>query len=95
VQPVHRYSDPKRELHDGAAFLLAHGTNPEIVLQIEAVGKSLDVARWQYSLARLGSAELHVELDGKEVWKQDRTPGVVGKATDPYWLFLTPAAKRE
>ncbi|MEX2137878.1 MAG: hypothetical protein WD894_01365 [Pirellulales bacterium] len=87
VQPVHRYSDAKAGLHDGTAFILAHGTNPELVLLIEALGEKLEASRWHFSLARSSSAELHVELDGKEVWKQDRTPGVVGIPTDPYWMF--------
>jgi len=95
VQPVHRYSDSEFGIHDGAVFVLAHGTNPEVLLLIEALGKSLEEARWHYNLARLGSAELHVELDEKEVWKQNRTPGVVGKSTDPYWLFLSPARERD
>lgn len=90
AQPVHRYSDAEAGIHDGAVFILAHGTNPEVIVLIEALGKTLETARWHYSLARLGSAELHVELDGKEVWKQGRTPGVVGQPIDPYWLFLTP-----
>jgi hypothetical protein len=34
-----------------------------------------------------------VELDGKEVWKVARTVNVVGKPTDPYWLFLSPATE--
>lgn len=89
-QPVHRYKAPETGIQDGAVFILAHGTNPEVVLLIEALGKTPDAARWHYSLARLGSAELHVELDGKEVWKQGRTPGIVGQLTDPYWLFFTP-----
>lgn len=89
-QPVHRYKEPDAGIQDGAAFVLAHGTNPEVILLIEAHGKTIDEARWSYSLARLGSAELHVELDGKEVWRQGRTPGVVGQAVDPYWLFVTP-----
>ncbi len=95
VQPVHRYSDAKTGLHDGAAFVLAHGTNPEVILLIEALGPKLDEARWHYGLARLGSAEMHVELDGKEVWKRERTPGVVGKSSDPYWLFFTPVEADE
>ena len=61
-----------------------------MILLIEALGEKLEAARWHYSLARLGSAELHVEIDGKEVWKRERTPGVVGKSSDPYWLFLSP-----
>jgi hypothetical protein len=90
-QPVHRYSDPEAGIHDGAAFVLAHGTNPELVLLIEALGKTPETARWHYSVARLGSAEMHVELDRKEVWKRDRTPGIAGQPTDPYWLFATPS----
>ena len=87
VQPVHRYSDAPAGLHDGTAYILAHGTNPEIVLLIEALGEKLESSRWHFSLARSGSAELHVEFDGKEVWKQDRTPGIFGQPTDPYWMF--------
>jgi hypothetical protein len=90
-QPVHRYKHPEAGLHDGAVFILAHGTNPEVILLIEALGKTPEAARWHYSLARLGSAELHVELDGKEVWTRRRTPGIVGQPSDPYWLFLTPS----
>jgi hypothetical protein len=95
VQPVHRYADPEAKLHDGAIFVLAHGTNPEVLVLIEAQGDSLETARWHYSLARVGSAELHVAIDGKEVWKRDRTPGVVGRPTDPYWLFMTSAPPAE
>jgi hypothetical protein len=91
VQPVHRYRDAEREIQDGGVFILAHGTNPEVVMLIEALGKTQGEARWHYSLARLGSAELHVELDGAAVWKRERTPGIVGKPTDPYWLFWTPS----
>ena len=90
VQPVHRYSDPEAGIQDGAVFVLAHGTNPETLLLIEALGKTVEESTWHYSLARLGSAELHIELDGVEVWQRERTPGVVGKPTDPYWLFWVP-----
>jgi hypothetical protein len=90
AQPVHRYSDAQAGLADGAVFVLANGTNPEVLLLIEALAKSNAGSRWQYGLARLGSAELHVSLDGREVWKQERTPGVVGLPEDPYWLFITP-----
>ena len=33
-----------------------------------------------------GRAEIRVSLDGKEVWKEARTPGIVGQPVDPYWL---------
>lgn len=94
VQPVHRYKDPEAGLQDGAVFVIAHGTNPEVLLLIEALGKSVEEARWHCGFARLGSAEMHVELDGKEMWKVDRAANVVGKPTDPYWLFLSPATEK-
>ncbi|MEK6257400.1 MAG: hypothetical protein AABP62_02175 [Planctomycetota bacterium] len=88
VQPVHRYQDKSAKLTDGAVFVLAHGTNPEVLIQIEAHADQ-QPSRWRYSFARLGSAELHVSLDGKEVWTEPRTPGIVGLPVDPYWLFWT------
>jgi hypothetical protein len=90
VQPVLRYSDSKASIHDGAIFVLAHGTNPEALVFIEAIGKSLDEARWHCGFARLGSAEIHVELDGKDIWKVERAAGIVGAPSDPYWLFSSP-----
>ena len=87
VQPVHRYHDEPAKLIDGAIFVLAHGTNPEVLVQLEA--HAAEPPRWKYSLVRLGSAEMHVLLDGKEVWTESRTPGVLGQPVDPYWLFLT------
>jgi hypothetical protein len=91
AQPVHRYQQASVGLLDGAVFVLANGTNPEVLLLVEALGKPKAGSRWQYGLARLGSAELHVSLDGSEVWKQARTPGVVGLPEDPYWIFITPS----
>lgn len=90
VQPVLRYQDETAKLIDGAVFVLAHGTNPEVLVQIEA--HAGEPSRWRYSLVRLGSAEMHVSLDGKEVWTEPRTPGVLGQPVDPYWLFLTAPA---
>lgn len=89
VQPVLRYRDEESQVLDGAVFVLAHGTNPEVLLQIEAVAVESQPV-WRYSLVRLGSAEMHVELDGREVWTVPRTPGVVGRSEDPYWLFVVP-----
>ncbi|TXT22601.1 MAG: hypothetical protein FD138_3393 [Planctomycetota bacterium] len=88
VQPVHRYQDESAKLIDGAVFVMAHGTNPEVLVQVEAHAQQ--PPRWRFSLARLGSAELHVSIDGKEVWTEPRTPGIVGQPVDPYWLSWTP-----
>jgi hypothetical protein len=89
-QPVLRYSDPAAEIQDGAAFIIAHGTNPETVLLIEALGASPSSSRWHYALARSSHAEAHVELDGREVWKCDRTNPSNTGPTRSYWLFTSP-----
>ncbi len=90
VQPVHRYDGAGGGIQDGAAFVFAHGTNPELILLLEALGDSVERARWHYSAFPSSSAELHVEIDGREVWTRPRAPGVVGRPTDDYWLFLLP-----
>jgi hypothetical protein len=93
VQPVHRYRDAEQNVQDGALFVLAHGTNPEVLLLIEAVGESLEKAKWQYGLARTSNAQTHVHLDGKEVWSQPRVKGADSRPEHPYYVFrLLPEA---
>ena len=92
AQPVLRYADSTNPVLDGAVFVFAHGTNPEVLLLIEAIGDDAATAKWHYSFARSGSAEMHVELDGKQVWFRERTPGITGTPNDSYWLF---SAKRD
>jgi hypothetical protein len=86
ARPVHQYRDPESGLLDGAIFIFTHGTNPELLLLIEAL-QSRSSASWQYALVRIGSAEFHAELDGQEVWQEPRAPGVIGRPTDPYCMF--------
>jgi hypothetical protein len=87
-EPIHRYSDPERGQVDGAIFLLRRGTNPEVVLVIELVRDSVTNTAWKYALTRLSFAELHVQIDGTDVWTQPQLQGTT--AADPYWLFSTP-----
>jgi hypothetical protein len=89
TQPVHRYQDEKRQIVDGAVFLFAFDSNPQILLLIEVIRPALSETRWQYLLARVSSAELHVSLDGNKVWERDRTPGIVGSPVDYYWHMVT------
>ena len=86
IQPVHKYSDPDSDLLDGAVFLICHETNPEVALLIEAVRSGEKEPEFRYALARLGHAELHVALAGKEVWRQDRVAST--KPGDRYWLLF-------
>jgi hypothetical protein len=90
VQPVHRYSDGEAEIQDGAVFAFAHGTNPEALLLIEAIGPTIEKSKWQFGLVRTSNAEVHAELDGKEVCMQPRVKGGSTRPADPYFVFSLP-----
>ena len=62
TQPVDRYEDRERGIVDGAAFLFAHGTNPEILVLLEC-----DKQSWQICVLRMSWAESFVEMDGREI----------------------------
>ena len=62
THPVDRYQDPERGITDGAAFLFAYGTNPEVLILLEC-----DDRRWQLAVLRMSWAETLVELDGREL----------------------------
>jgi hypothetical protein len=66
--PIDRYSDPNSGLIDGAIFLFAYGTNPEVVLLIETRSEKQSALRWEYGLTRLTGGRPSVSLDQKEVW---------------------------
>src|SRR5581483_4099946 len=68
--PAHRYAVPSEGIVDGALFLFANGTNPEVMVFIEAQGGRPADANWRYAVARLSRAESTVPLDQKEFWTQ-------------------------
>ena len=85
-RPIYRYSDADASILDGAIFLFANGTNPEVLLFLEAAGKE-SPAQWSYGLARLTRSAYEVRIDGETVWSQEyaaeateTTPYYFGKA---------------
>ena len=69
TSPVHQYEDQETGILDGGVFVLALGTNPEVILLLEARGADAADARWHYAVARRGNAPLFMELDGEPVWQ--------------------------
>jgi len=86
-RPLHTYKEDDRGIQEGALYILANGTNPELIVLIEARTKSKDGAKptWQYGVGRSAHAELHLEYDGKEVFEAPRGYRVSGE-NKPYWL---------
>jgi hypothetical protein len=84
-QPLHRY-DGEGAI-DGTLFVFANGTNPEACLLVEARADDTGNVLWNYGLARLGHAEIHVQLDGEPVWRVKRLDDTPNRK--PYWLWYT------
>jgi hypothetical protein len=86
VQPAYKYTSHGSSVIDGAVFLLCHENNPEVVLLIEAAPVPEAGPTFRYALTRMGHAELHVELDGREVWQKQRVGTTA--PSDPYFLLV-------
>jgi len=93
-RPIDRYADPAAGLVDGALFAFANGTNPEVVLLIEAQGRPPDSAAWRFAAARLSLSGVALTLDGAEAWSVDHPDRIRPDAT--YCIFRkyrTPSTK--
>jgi hypothetical protein len=83
-QPIDRYSDATDGVVDGALFIFANTTNPEIMLMIEARRNKSGAATWSYAAAPLTTAAPVLMLDRKEVWKSGAKFGYL--STEPYFF---------
>lgn len=60
AQPIDRYDDVATGVLDGAVFVFANGTNPELGLLLECSDRE-----WSYGVFCLTAATLTIQLDGK------------------------------
>ncbi len=74
-QPIYRYDDEDHDIVDGALFCYAKGTNPEILLLLQAV-KAESRTEWKFAFCRMTERECEVKFEGRIVW-------IVGKAPIP------------
>jgi hypothetical protein len=77
-RPLYRYDlknarEPDPNLLDGALFAYVLGTDPEVVLVLEAIGTP-EKATWQYAFARATSGGLEVKLGDEVVWTARKGP---------------------
>jgi hypothetical protein len=90
-KPVRTYKDEDDGIVEGALYILANGTNPEILVFLEARTDPKDKKKtsWQFAAGRSALAELHVDFDGKEVYqspRQARHGSRVSGPNKPFWL---------
>jgi len=86
TSPLYRYEDVASAVIDGAIFSFANGTNPEVLLVLEA-HKTKDAAVWRYGLAQMTGAAVAVQLDGKQVWERgEADPPAVRESYVNGWI---------
>ena len=68
---LYRYEPKDGDVIDGAVFAFVMGTDPEVLLLIEAI-REKDAAKWQYAFARRTSGELEARLGETVVWNAKR-----------------------
>ena len=91
TSPLVRYTDADRGVLDGAVLAFANGTNPEVLLVLEARTRPDPPGVWQYALVRLSGAEVTAELDGVAIWKHDEAdPPAVRESYVNGWLSGRP-----
>ena len=66
-RPIFRYETDHRDLVDGALFAYVQGTDPEVILMLEAVRQDGEFA-WRYAFTRRSMLALEADLDGERVW---------------------------
>jgi hypothetical protein len=86
-RPLRTYRDEAAGLLDGGMYIISNGTNPEIMVAVEARVQPGSKAApvWQFAVGRLSHSELHVEYDGKEVFSGPRGYLLSGP-NRPYWV---------
>ena len=83
-QPLYRYDSKDAELLDGGLFVFAQGTDPEVVLLLEARRPDSGYS-WQYAIARMCAWALQAEHKGQAVWTVPTIRQHDPK--EPYFMF--------
>ena len=74
--PIYRYSANAQGILDGAMFAFAQGTNPEVLMMIEADATAPEAKVWRYGFARM-SCYFFAFIKGASwsgMWTENRSP---------------------
>jgi hypothetical protein len=91
TQPLFRYrpatpEDSMPEYLDGALFAFVEGTDPEVLLVLEAV-QAGDAPQWKFGLARMNRDALKVTFEGLTIWSVPYLENQSIVKTAPYTFF--------
>jgi hypothetical protein len=86
-QPLYRYDSVDQGVVDGALFAFVMGTDPEIMLLIEA-RDTPDGPRWYFSAARHSHLTLRMHHQGTEVWNYVRGSHPIRRDTTHHYISV-------
>lgn len=75
TQPLYRYEPTDKRVLDGALFSFSLGTDPEVLLLLEARPVK-DAHQWQYAFARFHYVELRAFHNDREVFRAETLPNI-------------------
>jgi hypothetical protein len=92
--PIYRYSATAQGILDGALFAFVQGTNPEVLILIEADATAPAAKVWRHGFARMSCFFLRVHQGGQLVWNADREPVPTPDRGSPYFFRLSAQVDR-
>jgi hypothetical protein len=92
-KPLYRYElkeskDADPTLQDGGMFAFVMGTDPEVILLLEAVGRD-DKVVWKYAFARATGTAADASLGNQVVWSESADTVGLGR-TSTQFLIVRP-----
>jgi len=88
TQPLYRYESTSPNVVDGGLFAFVEGTDPEIILLIEA-RRTAKGMEWRFGAVRMNSIALRLNYQGREVWSAPTIPWEQARNhREPYSLFM-------
>ncbi len=86
-RPLYRYGGEDDELTDGALFVFAHGTDPDVIVLLEARGDRGE-PQWYYGLARMCGLPVEVRHRDRLIWDVPLR-GAPWQPADPTETYIT------
>ncbi|QDV45738.1 hypothetical protein Enr13x_56170 [Stieleria neptunia] len=90
AQPIYRYHSDRHGIIDGAVFAFVMGTDPELILLIEAA-ESAGTHQWRFAAAQLSNLPLLLDYKGSRVWECERAVPYVGDR--PHFMYWGVSAR--
>jgi len=84
-----RYSEPNRGIEDGAIFVFAHSTNPEMLIMLESHVSAGGKRHWMVSPARFTGRAGEMRYPDEHVWSHEKFRR--REPTDPFFqMYVLP-----